>query len=61
MSPAATSEKEEGLAGITCPPGRVPRAPSGGLSSPCTPYVFALRRPIVMVRRESAGASGSWM
>src|SRR6266851_1794664 len=81
MSPAATSEKEEGLAGA-------PRAPAGGLrppapptflpaqargfsgdtpcpgqgtASPCTPYVFVLRRPMVMVRRESAGASGSWM
>src|SRR5712692_3523633 len=38
MSPAATSEKEEGLAGT-------PRSPARGRQSPCTPYVFALRRP----------------
>src|SRR6266568_6646640 len=82
MSPAATGEKEEGLAGT-------PRAPAGGLrplhplcfclaqarggfsgdtprpgrgtASPYTPYVFVLRRPMVMVRREGAAASGSWM
>src|SRR5437764_10855661 len=47
VSPAATHEKQEKrvFARITCPPGRVPRAPARGLLPLATPLSRLLNRP----------------